>query len=312
VSSRTFPYSKTDLDRFRQVQLLAYDIAQWVESQLQVGMTQAEVRTLVAAGQAQNEVVQVFHEPVVWFGNRTVPDPVPDPDAHPYPDRAPGHTGTPASASNAVRPDASVPAEYCLAQGMPVIIDIAPAVGGIFSDVAYSCVLGRNSSVFGELDQALMHVRTFLLEGVRSGETMAGLYRELDKRIADHGWENCHQRYSDRALGRRVFPLAHEPERTTPIPGFGTAAAEGLLAAELAALDDGTCSPVWRDGPFSDYPAPAGVWAVGPHVGLDGVGVKFEELLVVTEDDAYWLDDHLPHTKRWAAAGFCSESFSTA
>jgi hypothetical protein len=29
------------------------------------------------------------------------------------------------------------------------------------------------------------------------------------------------------------------------------------------------------------------------------VGAKFEELLVITEDDAYWLDDDLPHVRRW-------------
>jgi hypothetical protein len=45
-----------------------------------------------------------------------------------------------------------------------------------------------------------------------------------------------------------------------------------------------------------------GLWTVGPHIGLAGVGVKFEELLVVTEDDAFWLDDDLPHRRRWSAA----------
>jgi len=44
------------------------------------------------------------------------------------------------------------------------------------------------------------------------------------------------------------------------------------------------------------------VWAVEPHIGRDGVGAKFEELMVVTADDAYWLDDDLPHVRRWAAA----------
>jgi hypothetical protein len=31
--------------------------------------------------------------------------------------------------------------------------------------------------------------------------------------------------------------------------------------------------------------------------------VKFEELLVVTEDDAFWLDDDLPHVRRWQLEG---------
>jgi hypothetical protein len=30
------------------------------------------------------------------------------------------------------------------------------------------------------------------------------------------------------------------------------------------------------------------------------VGAKFEELLVVTPDGAYWLDDDLPHVRRQA------------
>jgi hypothetical protein len=34
-----------------------------------------------------------------------------------------------------------------------------------------------------------------------------------------------------------------------------------------------------------------GIWAVEPHVRADGFGAKFEELLVVDEDRAYWLDD---------------------
>ncbi|OXH82904.1 Xaa-Pro aminopeptidase, partial [Burkholderia multivorans] len=42
-----------------------------------------------------------------------------------------------------------------------------------------------------------------------------------------------------------------------------------------------------------------GLWAVEPHLGFAGVGAKFEELLVITEDDAYWLDDGLPHVRRW-------------
>ncbi len=60
---------------------------------------------------------------------------------------------------------------------------------------------------------------------------------------------------------------------------------------------------MWNDSAFSDYPAAPGLWAVEPHIGGDGVGVKFEELLVVTDDDAFWLDDQLPHSLRWADAG---------
>ena len=158
--------------------------------------------------------------------------------------------------------------------------------------------------MFDDLDRGLARIRSFLLEGVRSGETMRNLYRELDFLLAQRGWGSCHQHYPDRALGHLVFPLEQEPNRPSPLPGFGTAAAEGLLAAGRAALEDERSYPVWNDSSFADHPAAPGLWAVEAHIGRDAVGVKFEELLVVTEDDAYWLDDHLLHAQRWAAAGY--------
>jgi hypothetical protein len=165
------------------------------------------------------------------------------------------------------------------------------------------------NTLFNQLDAGLARIRTFLLEGVRAGETLLDLYRLLDHLLDARGWLNCHQHYPARALGHLVFPLGHEPERPTPIPGFGTAAAEGLLAAGAHALDDDLCYPVWNGTAFTDHRATPGLWAVEPHIGCDGVGVKFEELLVVTEDDAYWLDDALPHVQRWAAARYSTESF---
>ena len=294
MPSSSFPYSAAELDQFRQVQRLAYDIALTVESQLQAGMTETEVCTLITAAQARNDIVQVFHQPFAWFGRRTLLGP----------DWAPRIGATQgAAATGGTRPTAFLPTDAALAEGVPLIIDLAPVVRGISSDVGYSCVLGSNV-MFDDLDRGLARIRSFLLEGVRSGETMLNLYRELDFLLAQRGWENCHQHYPERAVGHLVFPLGPEPDRPSPIPGFGTAAAEGLLAAGAAARGDGSSFPVWNDSSFSDYPAAPGLWAVEPHIGRDGVGVKFEELLVVTEDDAYWLDDNLLHTQRWAAAGY--------
>jgi hypothetical protein len=34
-------------------------------------------------------------------------------------------------------------------------------------------------------------------------------------------------------------------------------------------------------------------------LGFRGTGAKFEEILVVTETDAYLLDDALPHVRGW-------------
>jgi Xaa-Pro aminopeptidase len=297
VPSSPFPYSAEELDQFRQVQRLAYDIALSVESQLQVGMTEIEVCRLMRAAHARNDIVQVFHEPYAWFGRRTLLGPD-------WAARNGGPLG--ATASGWTPSPAFMPTDAALAEGVPLIMDLAPVVHGIASDAGYSYVLGPNE-VFDELDRGLARIRSFLLEGVRSGETMLSLYRELDFLLAQRGWENCHVHYPEHALGHLVFPLEAEPDRPSPLPGFGTAAAEGLLAAGAAAVEGGSSYPVWNDSAFSDYTASPGLWAVEPHIGRDGVGVKFEELLVVTEDDAYWLDDHLSHAQRWAAAGYSIE-----
>jgi hypothetical protein len=172
-------------------------------------------------------------------------------------------------------------------------------------------VRGTNQ-VFRELDSGLARIRSFLRDGIAARASMLVLYHELDELLASRGWESCHHRQADRALGHLVFPLEHETGRPTPLPGWGAVAAEKMLAAGIDALDHGTCYPLWNDSSFTDYPATPGLWAIEPHIGLDGVGVKFEELLVVTGDDAYWLDDDLPHVKRWAAARYNTASLRGA
>jgi Xaa-Pro aminopeptidase len=301
VSTSAFPYSAAELDGFRQVQRLAYDIAEQVESQLAPGMTEIDICTRIAAAQEDNEITQVFHEPFAWVGGRTVLGA--DWITTPLGAKGPWTGG----ADDAARPGAPFfPTSESVEDGAPVIIDLAPVVGGISTDIGYSCAVGSNET-FRELDRALPRIRSFLLEGIRAGASLLALYHALDLLLEQHGLENCHQHYPDRALGHLVFPLEHEPIRPSPLPGFGTAAGEGLLAAGKAAVESGTSYPVWNNSSFSNYPAVPGLWAVEPHIGLDGVGVKFEEILVVTEDDAFWLDDHLPHAQRWAAAGYSIE-----
>lgn len=305
MSRSNFAYSAADLDRFRQVQRLAYDIALRVESQLQVGITEIEACTLIAAAQTEFEVIQVFHDPYVLFDGRTALGTGAE-SAETGAFEGAGATAAGMSPNNDL-----VPTNQVLHDGAPFIIDLAPVAHGVSSDIAYSCVLGTNQ-VFRELDAGLARIRSFLRDGIASRASMLVLYHELDELLASRGWESCHHRQADRALGHLVFPLEHETGRPTPLPGWGAVAAEKMLAAGIDALDHGTCYPLWNDSSFTDYPATPGLWAIEPHIGLDGVGVKFEELLVVTDDDAYWLDDDLPHVKRWAAARYNTASLRGA
>lgn len=58
--------------------------------------------------------------------------------------------------------------------------------------------------------------------------------------------------------------------------------------------------PIW--GPASpESRVSPGLWAVEPHLGAEGMGAKWEEILVVTEETAYWLDDDVPHLAEWGS-----------
>lgn len=101
------------------------------------------------------------------------------------------------------------------------------------------------------------------------------------------------------------LPFAWFGDRWSPrVYGFGTQSLKGLMSDALHGHRDGW-SPLWSPYRFSDHPPQPGLWAVEPHLGFRGTGAKFEEILVVTdskdpEQSAFWLDDDLPHVRRWA------------
>ena len=188
MTSSFFPYSAAELDQFRQVQRLAYDMVASVEAQLRPGLTETDVCRLMVEAQAAHHVVQVFHQPYAWFGHRTVLGEGWAPEA----------VGVLELAPAGVLPHRSFfPTGAALAEGVPLILDLAPVVHGIAADIGYSCVLGENA-VFDELDRGLARIRSFLVEGVRSGATMRALTQELQALVGQRGWESCHAHYPRR------------------------------------------------------------------------------------------------------------------
>jgi hypothetical protein len=108
-----------------------------------------------------------------------------------------------------------------------------------------------------------------------------------------------------------LIALMKEQVQTLQDKGIkAMALTSGISYAQLDTLLDnciygnykfsGDGSPNWNHTRTSDHPPTPGLWAVEPHVGKDGVGAKFEEILVITESDAYWLDEGgLPHHRAW-------------
>lgn len=259
---------------FKAAQRLAYDCVTAVEADLREGTTEREAAGWMDAFLRDHGIDGYFHRPFVWFGDRT--------------------------AFERIRTSFDFfPTKRRLEPGMPVILDVAPIVRGHAADIGYACRLGE-SALHDQMLLDLEPYRQLIVEGVRARRNMSDLYRDVDRLIEQQGYQNRHQRYPFRVLAHRVNyqPPSLGTRRT--LGGFGVPTLQYLFGRMAQARHEAAHSPLWNDRPSSARPAEPGLWAVEPHLGFRGMGVKWEELLVVTKDDAYWLDDDLPHVRRFA------------
>jgi hypothetical protein len=262
---------------FRRSQRLAYECVSAVEKQLRVGMTEKDAAQLLHEAFRVRGIKEYFHQPFAWFGPRT-------------------------AFQGFVHPLQFFPTKAKLALGMPVILDVAPIVDGHTSDIGYACRLGDNP-LHDQMLLDLAPYRQLILDGVRAGHHLDAIYRDVDGLIARQGYQNRHQVYPFRVLAHRVSYVPREARSEFRLAGFGVPAVSYLFGRAGQALRglEHHASPFWNDRKSSAHRAEPGLWAVEPHLGFRGIGVKWEELLVVTEDDAYWLDDDLPHVRRFEA-----------
>lgn len=276
-SASSPPLADHDLEGFRRTQALAYECAETVAATLDEGVTEKAVAAQMREWLADHGVREWFHKPFAWFGDRT--------------------------AFARFRTDlAFFPTNRRLAVDTPVILDVAPVLDGYQADIGYATAFGDVPLLERMLDD-LAAYRALIVDGVNRGETLAEVYRRLDEAIAADGYHNRHQRYPGHVLAHRVGrvggPAPGRVERTT-VAGFGVPSIR-FLASELAAFRRGATqhSPLWNRSKASEHEATPGLWAVEPHIGFHGVGAKFEELLVIDDRGARWLDDDLPHVRRW-------------
>lgn len=261
---------------FKRAQAIAYEAVLAVEQQLSVGIGEREAAHAIHEELRVRGVREYFHQPFAWFGERTA--------------FVNFRTGLD-----------FFPTKLRLARGMPVILDVAPIVEGHAADIGYACRLGENT-LHEKMLADLAPYRQLILEGVRARRNMDAIYREVNALIDRQGYKNRHKAYPFRVLAHRVSYVPTEARSEFHLAHFGTPALSYLFG-RLAQTVRGAQhhSPFWNDRHGSAHPAEPGLWAVEPHLGCRGVGVKWEELLVVTEDDAYWLDDDLPHVRRFKA-----------
>ncbi|MBV9652267.1 MAG: aminopeptidase P family protein [Pseudonocardiales bacterium] len=267
------------LGKFREVQQLAYAAAESVAQTLQPGVTEKQAVQRMREYLHGRGVQDWFHVPFAWFGDRT-------------------------AFHNFWTPVKFFPTHRRLEEGMPFILDCAPVRDGYMADIGYAGCLGTNP-VYEQLMHDLAAYRTLIVTRVREGAPLRQIYRDVDALIDRHGYDNRHRVYPGRVIAHQIGTV-HSRLPQFIAAGFGIRSLQTLVG-DLILERMHHRSPLWADGEISNHPATPGLWAVEPHIGFRDVGVKFEEILVVTPSgDAYWLDDDLPHVRRWQQAAAAS------
>lgn len=272
-----------DLARFRDVQQLAYRCCEAIARELRPGISERETAALMKTWLQDHGVREWFHQPFAWFGNRTAFQ---------------GFDGLRHLGGFNL---AFYPGRTRLEEGMPYILDCAPTLGAYTADVGYSGALGGNLLVERLMDDLLPH-RELILEAIRQRQSMAAVSQAVDRLCQRQGTLPRHKAYPFEVLAHRVEKLGER--RSGPsIARFGVRNLYTLTRNALLTGRREGWSPLWSSNRRSEHAPTPGLWAVEPHLGLRGAGVKFEELLVITADDAWWLDDDLPHVRRWRERG---------
>ncbi|EQA45337.1 metallopeptidase family M24 [Leptospira broomii serovar Hurstbridge str. 5399] len=291
-------YSLSELEEHRRVQSLAYEAVESVRQDLYPGITEKEAAWKIDEYIRAKGGSSFFHYGFAWFGDRTAFRGFKRPLSLRHLRKGEGilpHFG-----------QEFQPSKRKLKEGMAVILDVAPSFKGCSADIGYSFSFGENPE-HDRAMAALEEYRELIIRGVLAKRTLGDIYREVDARIRSTGYVNCHSVYPQGVLGHKVGKL---PAYNLPggrFLGFPLQTFAYLVPQMVEGLLpwSSTSSPLWSES--SEFSAEPGLWAVEPHIGRiysgsqadQSFGVKWEEILVVTESTAYWLDDSLPHVRQW-------------
>ena len=276
---QTRDFTAEQLERFKVLQRQVYATLQEVADGLRPGVTERAVARRIHAACRGQGARTYFHVPVALFGERSA-----------YP--------------GAFGQLEALPTGRELHEGDAVILDAAPVFDGYTADCSYAVPrAGGDRAAFLEADALLSRCRALILDRARQRANMRAVAREVDALITAAGFDNCHKKHIGKVLGHRVTRSAAGWIGSRRIWGLAPLPVSYfVLSGARASRGRAELTPNWNHTRQSDCPMQPGLWAVEPHVARGAMGVKFEEMLVVTGDSADYLDDDLPHHRRWASA----------
>lgn len=254
-------YSAFDQEKFKTAQRLAYQCALEIGKKLKAGCTEKYAADLMDAYLMDSGVKTFFHRSFAWFGDRT-------------------------RFQNFKNYFHFLPSDRKLKSSDVVILDTAPIVEGYTADIGYTFSLETHPELL-KAQKKLLQLREKIPKLFESGLKTKDIWREVDQDLQADGYHNIHSLYPFAVLGHRVHRVSGSqlPGVIRPFTwqSYWALLSRGLYPDLLGPDHEGS----------SD-----GLWAIEPHLGGEGFGAKFEEILVVQDGKAKWLDDQVPHLAR--------------
>ncbi len=254
-----------EVEGFRHAQGLGFKCAQSVAVEMRPGWTEAQTGKWMIEWLYDHGVKTMLHKPIAVFHEKTL---APD-----------GEWGPVTQGTGATLKDDDV-----------VILDCAPVVDGYTGDIAYTVPVGENPEV-EKAQNFLSRVRDEVPKHFSNPDLAQGVFEWVDDEIRAAGYGNAAAGYPSHVLGHRVY---HHGKVNDLVPWFLPEKVFGYVPSwhGLGFLGTTVRRMLFPEvlGPQHTGPK-TGIWAIEPHVRADGFGAKFEELLVVEEGRAYWLDD---------------------
>ena len=271
---KTRNFSQTALDHFRDLQRVSFNILEQAAAELELGETEKSVAHKLVKLYRKAGASSFFHLPVVLFGDRTA---------------------LPGDWSVGKFFPKSKPLQY----NDSVILDAAPLFGGYLVDTSYSFCFGE-SDTHRQMMQHLSQYRESVLAAVNTGQSFKAIADQVADTMLQQGYCVAHTKHPGEVLGHRAIQTANLPLQLR-LQGFDALSLTWFKMKDSLAMHGlGRQSPLWNSLNSSNHKPHDGLWLVEPHAGFESVGAKWEEILVIADGQARWLDETPPHVRQWA------------
>ena len=248
-------YEVEDLKKFYDSQNLTVRAISEVATSLRPGVSEYQAAKMLDIHLEKNGVKHFLHHSFAWFGSRS------------------SFIGMKTYDDTLPRKD------IFLKQGDCFILDTAPYVKGVPSDVGLGFSCGENpemDKLNKKLESFYVHIPRIFKETKSAKE----VYQRIGDLIKAEGLINIHEKYPFGVLAHRLHPsfLSKLPSFLKPFSwqAYVDIISRGFLEETIRGKDINSLD---------------GVWAIEPHISDGENGTKFEKILVVRGERVFWLHD---------------------